>query len=55
MMASAGSTASNSIAITRLTEERKQWRKDHPFVRLAPSVAYKPRGVGFLCQASFRH
>jgi hypothetical protein len=21
-----------SIAITRLTEERKQWRKDHPFV-----------------------
>lgn len=25
-------SASNSIAITRLTEERKQWRKDHPFV-----------------------
>ena len=22
-----------SIAITRLQEERKQWRKDHPFVR----------------------
>ena len=20
-----------SLAITRLTEERKQWRKDHPF------------------------
>lgn len=34
MMASSGSTASNSIAITRLTEERKQWRKDHPFVRI---------------------
>ncbi len=23
---------SNSIALTRLTEERRNWRKDHPFV-----------------------
>lgn len=22
----------NSLAIARLTEERKQWRKDHPYV-----------------------
>ena len=29
-MASAGES---SIALTRLAEERKQWRKDHPFVR----------------------
>jgi ubiquitin-conjugating enzyme E2 I len=25
----------SGICRTRLTEERKQWRKDHPFVRVA--------------------
>ncbi|PJF19540.1 SUMO-conjugating enzyme [Paramicrosporidium saccamoebae] len=33
-----------SIAVTRLTEERKQWRKDHPFVRCLVVVFM----VGFL-------
>lgn len=43
MMASKAS--SNSIAITRLTEERKQWRKDHPFV----SISFEIPFLGILC------
>jgi ubiquitin-protein ligase len=35
-MASAAS--SNSLAVMRLTEERKQWRKDHPFGFIAKPV-----------------
>lgn len=34
MMATAVAEPANSLAVTRLTEERKQWRKDHPYVHL---------------------
>jgi hypothetical protein len=30
----------SGIAIGRLTEERKAWRKDHPFVRKKYSVKF---------------
>lgn len=46
-------TAANSIAITRLTEERKQWRKDHPFVLRTSKLtcADDVDMIGILCQA----
>lgn len=30
----------SGIAITRLSEERKGWRKDHPFVRIVLTYSY---------------
>jgi len=33
----------SGIALARLQEERRQWRKDHPFVRAAGSRAYPAR------------
>ncbi|KAH9408170.1 SUMO-conjugating enzyme UBC9 [Tyrophagus putrescentiae] len=40
----ANSTAASSIALTRLAEERKAWRKDHPFGFFAKPVK-KPDGT----------
>lgn len=40
--------SSNSIAVMRLTEERKQWRKDHPFV----SNALSTNIIGILCETN---
>ena len=31
----------SGIALGRLTEERKAWRKDHPFVSVSPIVVGK--------------
>lgn len=30
----------SGIALSRLTQERKAWRKDHPFVSATPHCAY---------------
>jgi hypothetical protein len=45
----------SGIAIGRLTEERKAWRKDHPFVSLFyqqsnNSFKFSFKKIGFYCQ-----
>lgn len=45
----------DKIALTRLSEERKAWRKDHPFVRMpvnSPILIIFFPNAGFLCEAN---